>query len=157
MIAAMLAALALFGQGAHNQTSVDTKKVGDWTIQISRDTFTGQIQCSLTKRDIRFDRDSLIFRLGVRSDTDDAYFRIDDGAARSVREATLEDDRHGFYRDGGPIENPSDGEVVLPARYLVGARRVAIRTSSKHQPRVFDVSRFAPALAAASAAGCWRS
>lgn len=154
MIAASLIALSLFGHWPHAQTITQTRKAADWTIRITRDTFTDRISCSLSKRDIRFERDSLVFDLGRESDTGDAYFRVDDGAARSVREAALEDDRHGFYRNGGPIENPSGGEVVLPASYIDGAKRVSIRTSVRHSPRVFDVSRFAAALAAARAAGC---
>jgi hypothetical protein len=157
MLVVTLVALSLLGQWPHRQTVVHVERTGDWTTRITHDTFTGQTSCSLAKHDIHFERDSLVFYLGRRSDIGDADFRIDDGPARSVREASLDDDRRGFFRDGGPIDNPSDGKVVLPSSYMTGAKLVYIRISPRYQPRVFDISRFEAALAAARAAGCGES
>jgi len=151
MIAAALLALTLFG---HPQVRETTRHVGGWTLRIDKDAFTGQASCWIGKQDIEFQRDSLVFHLGHETDTSDAYFRVDDGAVRSVRETTLEDERRGVYRNGGPLENPSGGLVALPAPDLAGARRVYIRATPRHMPRVFDVSRLADVLAAGDRAGC---
>jgi hypothetical protein len=151
MIAAAFLAITLFG---HPQVEQRTHHVDGWTLRIDRDTFTGQASCWIGKQDIEFQRDALVFHLGREADTSDAQFRVDDGAVRSVREATLEDERRGIYRGGGPLENPSAGEVALPTPYFDGARRVYIRATSDHLPRIFNVSHLADVLSAADKAGC---
>jgi hypothetical protein len=157
MLQPTLLALSLFLSwpfGGGHQVTTQIRRSGDWTIRATHDAFTGRTSCSLSKHAIRFERDSLIFSLGRETDASDAYFRIDGGAARSVREAALEDERNGFFRNGGPIENPSGGEVVLPAAYVTGATQVAIRVSDHQAPRVFSVVGFSAALAEAKTAGC---
>ena len=151
MLAAAFLGLVLFG---HPQVRETTRHIGGWTLRIDKDSFTGKASCWIGKQDIEFQRDTLVFHLGRETDTGDAWFRIDDGAVRSVRETMLDDERRGLYRDGGPLENPSAGLVALPVPDLAGARRVAIRPSSAHLPRIFNVAHLADVLSAADHAGC---
>src|SRR5580658_5804799 len=108
MIAAAYLALTLFGSG---QTSTVHRHLAGWTVNVTTDRFTKAQTCSIAKGKVEFRPDVLIFHLSRLDDTANAYFRVDDGPARSVREATYDDQRRGYYRSGGPLENPSAGEV----------------------------------------------
>jgi len=138
------------------QRQVDAWSVhkADWIVNIRRDNFTKLTTCSLKTRTVEFHSGFVVFHLGPSVDTDDAYFRIDDGPARSVREATREDQALGYFSGHGPIDNPSGGEVALPRAYLDGASRVTIRATPRSRPRQFDLSQLPVALAAAKAGGC---
>jgi len=154
MLAAAALALSILGSGDRTQIVTRSVKVGDWTAKVRSDQFTGEVSCSLVGRRISLHRDTLVFHLGRDIDTSQAFFRIDGGPARSVREPRLENETHGFFLDSGPISNPSGGEVALPLSIVLGAKKVYVRASARYQPRAFDLSGFAQALAAAKAAGC---
>ena len=151
MIAATMLALSLFS--AH-QTITRHHHVGGWTVRVIWDRFTGDISCTVRKGRVELQNDVLVFRSPEWVDTSDAIFRIDAGPARSVHEATYEDQRRGYYRHGGPLANPSDGEVALPTYYVTGAKYVWIRPDVRQEPWRFDVSRFADALALARSEKC---
>jgi len=150
MIAAALFALSLFG----GQTTTAHRNVGGWTVRTTTDRFTKAVTCSITKGRVEFRKDVLIFRLGRLTDTSQADFRVGGGPVRSVREATYDDQRRGYYRDGGPLENPSAGEVALPSFYVTGAKWVYIRETPRNNLSWFDVSRFPDALALARTMKC---
>jgi hypothetical protein len=151
MIAAAYLALTLFGSG---QTSTVHRHLAGWTVNVTTDRFTKAQTCSIAKGKVEFRQDVLIFHLSRLDDTANAYFRVDDGPARSVREATYDDQRRGYYRSGGPLENPSAGEVALPSFYVAGAKWVYIRATPRNDLSWFDVSRFADALALARTMNC---
>ena len=150
------AALALSLLGSHDEPQVATRAlaVGDWTAKVRTDRFTGEVTCSLTGQGMSFHRDTVVFHLGRSIDSSQAFFRVDAGAARSVREPRVENETHGFFLDSGPIDNPSGGRVALPLSMVKDAKQVLIRASTKHSPRAFDVSHLGEALTAAKAAGC---
>jgi len=154
MMAAAVLALSILGHRDDGQIATRSIQVAEWTAKIRTDRFTGEVNCSLSARRISFHRDTLVFHLGRDVDTSQAVFRVDGAAAQNVREPRLENETHGFFLNQGPVENPSGGEVALPASIVRGAKRVDIRDTSKHPPRAFDLSRFPEALAAAKAAGC---
>lgn len=158
MIAAALLALSLFG-GRHtlleqSQTTTIHRHVGGWTVKQTRDRFTQAVSCSMSKGRVEFRDDVLIFHSNPDDDTSDAVFKVDGGPVRSVREATYEDQRRGYFRDGGPLENPSAGEVALPPFYAAGASWVLIRPTPRHPANSFDVRYFAEALALARSLNC---
>jgi hypothetical protein len=150
MIAAAYFSLSLLAA----QTGTVHRHVGGWTLKVSTDSFTGAVACSMTKGRVEFRNDVLIFHLSRLDDTSDAVFRVDGGPVRSVREATYDDERRGYYRDGGPLENPSAGKVALPSFYVTGAKWVYIRETPRNDISWFDVSRFADALAVARSMKC---
>jgi hypothetical protein len=157
MIPALVLALDLFGHYpifGPPQTASVQRHTGGWDIELTRDLFTGDVACAIRKGPVQFQNDVLIFHLGPYEDTYAADFRIDGGPARSVREATYEDQRRGFFRNGGPLANPSDGEVALPSYYAANATRVWVRASPGHAPAAFDVSHFPEALTLARSMGC---
>jgi hypothetical protein len=151
MIAAAYLALTLFGSG---QTSTVHRHVGGWTVAATSDRFTKAVSCAVSKGHVEFRNDVLIFHLSRLDDTTNAFFRVDDGPARSVREATYDDQRRGYYRNGGPLENPSAGVVALPSFYVAGAKWVYIRATPRNDLSWFNVSRFADALALARTLQC---
>jgi hypothetical protein len=151
MIVATMLALALFGG---HQTITRHHQVGGWTVSVVWDRFTGEISCTVRKDDVELQNDVLVFHSPAWVDTSDAIFRIDGGAARSVHEATYEDQRRGYYREGGPLANPSRGEVALPTHYVTNAKWVWIRPDGRHAPDGFDVRRFPDALELARAEKC---
>jgi hypothetical protein len=154
MLPAVALALSMLGPHGDPQVAARTVKLGDWTAVIRSDQFTGEISCSLAGPAMRFHRDTLVFKLGRGVDSSQAFFRIDGGPARNVREPRVENETHGFFLDSGPLDNPSGGKVALPLSLVQGAKQVIIRASQRHAPRAFDVSQFADALSAAKAAGC---
>lgn len=150
MLAAAYFALSLLA----GQTKTVHRHVGGWTVKVTTDRFTKAVTCQMTKGRVEFRNDVLIFHLSRLADSSDADFRVDGGPVRSVREATYDDQRRGYFRDGGPLANPSNGEVALPSFYVTGARRVYIRENPRNPVNWFDVSRFADALALARAMKC---
>jgi hypothetical protein len=151
MIAAALFALSLFEAP---QTHTVYRHVGGWTVKATTDRFTKAVTCSIRKGRVAFRNDVLIFHLGEYADTSEAVFRVDDGPARSVHDATYDDQRRGYYRRGGPLENPSAGEVALPSFYVTGAKWVYIRETPRNDLSWFNVSHFAEALALARSENC---
>jgi hypothetical protein len=158
MIVATLIALSLFGERAslfeRGQTITRHHHVGGWTVRVMWDRFTGDIDCTVRKGPVELKNDVLVFHGPPWTDTTDAVFRIDGGPARSVHEATYDDQRRGYYRNGGPLENPSAGEVALPTYYVTNAKWIYIRADAKRAPDAFDVRRFPEALALARAQKC---
>jgi hypothetical protein len=158
MIVAALVALSLFGQpagpfGAHQSITRHYHARG-WTVRVVWDRFTGEISCTVRKGRVELQNDVLIFQGPSDVDTNDAEFRIDGGPARSVREATYEDQRRGYYRNGGSLENPSGGAVAIPSHYVTGAKWVYIRADIRHTPDAYDVRGFPDALALARSQKC---
>jgi hypothetical protein len=150
MLAAAYLALHLLA----GQTTTVHRHVGGWTVKATTDRFTKGVTCSMTKGRVEFRKDVLIFHLGGLADTSDAYFRVDTGPVRSVREATFDDQRRGYYRNGGSLANPSAGEVALPSFYVTGAKWVYIRETPRNDLSWFDVSRFADGLVLARTLNC---
>ena len=154
MLTAGLLALAMLGSEGDNQIATRTVHAGAWTARVRTDRFTGEIACSLRGPGMSFHRDTVVFELGRHVDTSQAFFRLDAGPARSVREPRLQNETHGFFLDSGPVDNPSGGRVALPYSLVQSAKSVLVRANPRRDPRAFDVSGLADALAAAKAAGC---
>jgi hypothetical protein len=154
MLTAGLLALAMLGSRGDDQVAVRSVRTGAWVAKVRTDRFTGEVSCSLRGPDMSFHRDTVVFELGRHVDSAQAFFRIDGGAARSVREPRLQNETHGFFLDSGPVDNPSGGRVALPYSLVQGAKAVLVRANPRREPHAFDVSGLADALAAAKAAGC---
>jgi hypothetical protein len=158
MIVATLVALSLFGERQsvfeRGQTITRHHHVEGWTVRVLWDRFTGATSCTVRKGHVELRNDVLVFHAPTWLDTSDAVFRIDGGPARSVHEATYEDQRRGYYRIGGPVENPSAGEVALPSYYVTDAKWVYIRADAGRAPDGFDVRGFPAALALARSEKC---
>jgi hypothetical protein len=149
------AALSTFFYQPHPpQLTERLYRLDGWRIAVAHDTFTGQVSCSLSAKDMRFKRDTLIFHIGPGVEATHAVFRLDGGTPRPVSTAFREDEANGFFPQRGFIDDPAGGDVALPADRLKGAKRLWIRASPANQPRYFNVSRFNDALAGAKAAGC---
>ena len=154
MLTAGLLALAMLGSRGDDQIAVRTVRSGDWTAKVRTDRFTGEIACTLRGPGMSFHRDTVVFEMGRHVDTSQAFFRLDGGAARSVREPRLQNETHGFFLDSDPVDNPSGGRVALPFSLVQSAKSVLVRANPRRAPRAFDVSGLPDALAAAKAAGC---
>lgn len=136
------------------QVDVSTVHKAGWTVNIRRDNFTKTTTCTLKTRSVEFHSGVVVFRMGASVNTDDAWFRIDDGPARSVADLVRQDQDLGYFSGQGPIDNPSGGEVGLPRASLDGAKHVTIRATPRSAPRLFDLTALPDLLAAAKARGC---
>jgi hypothetical protein len=157
MIVAALVAISLFGGSSlldAAQTTTRHYHLDGWTVRVIWDRFTGAASCTVRKGRVELIDDVLLFHSTSRVDTSDAVFRIDGGPARSVREATYADQRRGYYRNGGPLENPSAGLVALPSYYAANASWVYIRADVRRAPDGFDVRGLPQALALARSQKC---
>ena len=156
MIVASLLALGLLSHPLlePGQIVVKVHRVSGWTVQVSRDRFTARTGCTLRKGQVELQKDVLIFHSPSLVDTADAMFRVDGGPARSVHEATYDDERRGYFRNGGPLENPTGGEVALPAFYVTDAKWVYVRANPERAPDAFDIRGLSDAVALARKEQC---
>jgi hypothetical protein len=150
----------LFGHGAPNPASKPTSpdhavhRVGAWTVRTRTDRFTGRSACTLTRPQVRYERQALVLQLPARLDTSAAVYRIDDGPAVPAREDAMELARLGFALHDDDLANPSGGRVTVPVRRLVGAHTIRIEAKPRGAVYRFKVDGLASALDAASRMGC---
>ena len=129
-------------------------RANGWDLRVRRDRFSGTVACVIRRKNVHFDRDTLIFKMGRNAETADAHFRVDGGAVHDVREVLALDEARGFFPDRGWIEDASESEVALPASYALGARTIWIRANSRVNPRYFKVAGLDYILRAAAGQGC---
>jgi hypothetical protein len=131
-----------------------------WDMRIERDGFTGQVRCrlfspgGLGRGRISYARGTLGFHLGPEQDVAQAWYSIDDRPARPWRDdyPTLVARRVSL--EGGSLDNPTGGVVLIGEDHLAGARTVTIRADQDRAPKRFRLKGFERALAAARANGC---
>ncbi len=131
-----------------------------WEMRIERDGFTGQVRCrlfspaGLGQGRISYAHETLGFHLDSDQDVAQAWYSIDDKAARPWRGdyPTLVARRVSL--EGGSLANPTGGVVLIGQDLLAGARTVTVRADRDSTPRRFRLKGFERALTAARANGC---
>lgn len=147
--------LSLFGHPQSRGEAVERHRVDHWTYQRATDRFTGRQRCMVAKRGVMLTRGVVIFRFKPDVDTRDAWYRLDDGPAVSLRTHLLDLRRLGEAPSTGDnLANPSDGTVRLPLVVLGQAQKVTIRPNAKRSARVFGLEGLATTIAVAKADGC---
>lgn len=153
MFPAILSALAIFG--VHSNTIQKTSiRVDGWTVIVRKDLFTGSVSCGARRGDVRLQDAVVVFSLGRDIDTSDAVYRLNLGAAHSVRDVALRDRVLGARITTEPIDNPSRGLVVLPVSDLLDVDNIWIRATANTPPRRFVVSGLRDVMAKEQTATC---
>jgi hypothetical protein len=129
------------------------QRIGDWTLTAVRYTFSDEITCELTARRARYERQAVVLRLPSKIDTSTAFYRVDGGAPRSVREDAFELAKQGFRLTADDLQNPSEGLVRIPAA-TPPIRTIAVQTRLGGPVTTFKVYGLGAALYVAHAAGC---
>ena len=141
------------------QQIIRTYGTGGWLLQVQRDRFSGQVRCRLTgwrlpQPRMTFASGVVWFRFAPRTDTLDAWYRIDGAPARRWQDLYPELSQAGVELEGPSLDHPTGGVVALPLRLVVGARQVTIRPTPRSQPRTFTMGGLQEAVDAARAQGC---
>lgn len=158
-MAGAIAALALLGLIHHGaaerrDAQVQRAHIDGWRLEIRHDRFTDQASCTLKKDHIVYERGVVTFSLGHQVDTANATYRLDDGPVRRVGDVAVEAAGLGARFTSQNLENPSDGEVRIPARELGEAHVIYIRANTRLTHRIFDLTGLADAVDAAQTKGC---
>ena len=163
----LVAALALFGLFHHAQPKAGPpprpvktyeERFGAWRVDYQQDAFTGGLSCMVfggrTPRhaEVSVDRDRLVFHFPDRVETRDAWFRADDGPPQSAA-ANLLPKLYRYSRVAN-VDSGTGGLVFIPTEAVTQVRYVDIRPNAGARVRRFDMTGFAPALAAAQTRGC---
>ncbi len=125
--------------------------VPGWTVTVRSDPFIDARSCKVEARRIRLQGPLVWFDLGRAARTQDVVYRIDGGPPQDLGTAHL--DPLKLSQDEA-LNNPSGGEVGLPAGLLTGARFVWIRADDARRPVRFDVSRLPQAVSLAARLDC---
>jgi hypothetical protein len=145
--------LGLSGFG-HSPSDGQTRHVNGWTVRADSDRFTGQMICHLSRGRVGYEKQALVLHLPSHIDTSNAVYRIDGGQPDWVRDDEMELARLGFALHDDNLNNPSGGLVRIPERRVGSASAVSIETVTNRRPITVNIDGFAPALEAASKAGC---
>jgi hypothetical protein len=139
----------------HESTRPETQRshVGQWTIAVTKDPFTGATTCRLRARGMTYADGVMTFDLGRRTRTFRALYKIDQGPATSWRTNAMALARSSSLQTDDLL-NPSGGRVLTPLGPLLGAHQIVIRPSPDIRAVTFSLADLSPALDRASASGC---
>jgi hypothetical protein len=155
ILAPSLSIPAVWATGQQSPKSATSRqRIGQWTLETTRDPFTGSTSCRLRTGAMSYSRLAMTFQLGRRVDTFDAFYKIDQGPAVSWRVNAMVLAASGVLLQSENLSNSSGGRVAVPLSVLVRAGAIAIRASSQQNARVFSLKDLPAALGRAKAAGC---
>lgn len=130
--------------------------VGDWRLDIARDTFSGLVSCRLRARNGKasYVGRAVGFRFKRTWDVAEAIYRIDGGPPRASR-----DDRAELIGLRAPVEtggmmNPTEGIVWIPFARLAAANSVEIVARPGKRSRTYHFHGLKGLLAIGQARGC---
>jgi len=133
-----------------------------WVMTIQTDGFTGQPRChlyspkTLFQGRITYEGGALGFVFDRDEDTQQAWYRIGQSKTKRWQDIYPELVRLGIPLEGGSLDNPTGGVVLLPEAELDAASEVTIRLSETASTKRFKLKGFKAAKAAALANGCER-
>ena len=130
---------------------IERRHVAGWTVTVRSDPFAAERSCKIESRRIRLQGPIVWFDLGAAERTQEVIYRIDGGPPQDLESAHL--DPLTLSQDEA-LNNPSGGEVGLPAALLTEARFVWIRAVQARRPVRFDVSRLSQAKDLAARLNC---
>jgi hypothetical protein len=133
---------------------VEHRKLGHWTLDITRDAFAGSTSCRMRMQGMVVEHSAARFDFGRGARTFEAIYRIDGGPPTSWRANAMALAANGIRLQSENIENPSNGWVAVPLGAILSAHKIAIRPSPRANARTFDLTGLASALEQADAAGC---
>jgi hypothetical protein len=139
-----------------SQSAKSRHALGDWTLRIARNRFSGSVVCRLRSRNgkILYVADALGFRFNKHLDVMNAWVRVDGGEPYRWRNDLPELARLDVAIDGRNLDAPTDGIVWIPAASLADASQVVIQPRADRSPRVFRLHGFAGLRDIGRALGC---
>lgn len=130
--------------------------IGDWRLDISRDSFSGYVSCRLWQAHRRaiYRGGAVGFRFPSRLSVSAATYRINGGELRRWRDDIPELVALNSPIDSGTMTRPYNGVVWIPWRLLAAANSVTIQPASGVTPRTFHLAGIRGLRATALARGC---
>jgi len=140
----------------HRELVIRTMTLGDWTLRIERNSFSGDVRCHLEdrKHHIVYAANALGFRFKKTLDTLNAWVRIDDQVPHRWQDDMPELMRLQVPLDGASLESPTDGIVWIPTRQVDDANRVAIQPRPDKKPTIYHLHGFSGLRDVARDQGC---
>jgi hypothetical protein len=157
LMAALAMTSGLFHFGGHpdrHDVHVHVYRQSGWLYTIRQDHFQGKTTCRIYKHDVTFAEGVVTFRFNRGVDTANARFRVDGGPPREVGSVAVEAAGLGARFNGPNLNNPSNGEVHIPADVIGGATTVAIQPNPRTNHRTFNLTGLPRALEVAKAQNC---
>jgi hypothetical protein len=133
---------------------ISRSRVDHWRLEVRDDRFTGVKTCVLRRSRMTYVHGVVTFRLGDKVDTANALFRLDNGVVHTAGSVAVRAAGLGARFSSPNLNNPSGGEVHIPADDLRGVRMISIQANPRTWHQNFDLRGFDDALAAAGAKGC---
>jgi hypothetical protein len=140
--------------GHHDDIRRESVRLNRWTLDVRRDTFTGETTCTIKGANMVLENRVLTFSFGRRVDTANAIFRVDLGGVQAVGPLGPEAAGLGARLSSSDLGNPSGGLVHIPAHYLQGAGSVRIRPNPTSRDKIFSLNALAEAVATGVGKGC---
>ncbi|HEY2661069.1 MAG TPA: hypothetical protein VGI79_15210 [Caulobacteraceae bacterium] len=138
----------------HGPNGKGRSQIGQWTLDVKHDPFTGTVSCALRAPRMSFEHAAVSFRFWPSIDTFDAMYRIDSGPAYSWRISALALAAHGVKLQADDARNPSGGKVTVPYNALIGGKTIWVRPSPEAAATPFKIDDLPAAVAAARSQGC---
>ncbi len=129
---------------------------GDWELLITTDRFAATKTCRLRARngEAFVDGAAIAFVFPKGWTTQSAIYRIGGDAPRRWREDLAELLRIGAPIDQGAVENPAQGLVWIPLRYLDGVNAIEIQPQPGKAARTFRFHGMKGLYQSALSQGC---
>lgn len=127
-LAATTPTLALSFLPHHPKVTHTSTREGDWRLEVTKDSFTGEVACRLRVRNHKalYRAGAVGFRFKHKWNVDDAVYRVDGGEPHALRDDLPDLVARGVPLDRGGMENASGGIVWVPYERLSGANTIAI-------------------------------
>lgn len=150
-LAYMIVALAVLAPAASN---AHPHRFGHFSVKTRRDSFTGVTTCTAKAGEV-FYRDGVVsFRFDGPA-TGGALVRLNAGPVIQAENYRTEIRSKQLFDTSGPLDNPDDGFVRLPAVLIKDATFADIRPNpGKRQFKHFDLKGLAAAINFMEQQGC---
>ena len=130
--------------------------LGEWRVEIRRDSFTSRVTCRLHTRNYRmvYVPGAVGFRVGHKLDTTAAWYRVDGGEAVRWQDRYPQLIETGVPLSGPSLANPTGGVVWVPVGEVSKADIIDVQPDDRHRAKRFHMGAFALMLTAAKDNGC---
>ena len=132
LIAASAALFGLTPLGHRTSSRTSAYSVGPWLIEVRHDEFRKDIECRLVNDfgnfpDIIADRHVIQIRLPHQTDGAQAWFKVDNEAARPWRDVEAALIADGATAEAETLDNATGGQLPLPYSAINHAERISIQ------------------------------
>ena len=153
---ALLSGFPIVGDLFHHNPDqqVEQSHIMGWRLVVVQDRFNNQTTCKIDKSAVAYQHGVVTFQFGNGVNTAAAEFRVDGGEPQPAVLLAVQAAGLGARLSGDNLQNPSQGEVNIPASALSGARSVSIRADRVSGHRDFSLAGLSEAIQAAKGKSC---